>query len=136
MKKILAIALTAVLALALVACSSGPKDGAYTAEYKNLSHGWKEYLTVTYKDGAVTDVDFDAKNEAGALKTETADYGMDPAPSVWMPQIEESIKTKGEVEAVAGATHSSDSAKELLAAVNELVKAGKPGTTVVENAAQ
>lgn len=136
MKKILALALTAVLALALVACSSGPKDGEYTAEYKNASYGWKEYLTVTYKGGAVADVDFDAKDEKGALKSEATDYAMDPLPSVWMPQIEESIKSKGEVEAVAGATNSSNSAKELLAAVNELVKAGKPGTTVVENAAQ
>ena len=57
MKKLLTLALAAVLALSLVACggSGSIKDGTYTAQYKEPSHDWTEYLSVTYKDGVITD---------------------------------------------------------------------------------
>ena len=66
MKKLLTLALAAVLALSLVACggSGSIKDGTYTAQYKEPSHDWTEYLSVTYKDGVITDVDFDAKERS------------------------------------------------------------------------
>ena len=90
MKKLLTLALAAVLALSLVACggSGSIKDGTYTAQYKEPSHDWTEYLSVTYKDGVITDVDFDAKDANGNLKSEaTAEtYPMDPLPSEWIPQ--------------------------------------------------
>ena len=89
MKKLLTLALAAVLALSLVACggSGSIKDGTYTAQYKEPSHDWTEYLSVTYKDGVITDVDFDAKDANGNLKSEaTAEtYPMDPLPSEWIP---------------------------------------------------
>ena len=49
MKKLLTLALAAVLALSLVACggSGSIKDGTYTAQYKEPSHDWTEYLSVT-----------------------------------------------------------------------------------------
>ena len=91
MKKLLTLALAAVLALSLVACggSGSIKDGTYTAQYKEPSHDWTEYLSVTYKDGVITDVDFDAKDANGNLKSEaTAEtYPMDPLPSEWIPQL-------------------------------------------------
>lgn len=95
MKKLLTLALAAVLALSLVACggSGSIKDGTYTAQYKEPSHDWTEYLSVTYKDGVITDVDFDAKDANGNLKSEaTAEtYPMDPLPSEWIPQLEENV---------------------------------------------
>ena len=44
MKKLLTLALAAVLALSLVACggSGSIKDGTYTAQYKEPSHDWTE----------------------------------------------------------------------------------------------
>lgn len=142
MKKLLTLALVAVLALSLVACGgsgSGIKDGTYTAQYKEPSHDWTEYLAVTYKDGAITDVDFDAKDADGNLKSEaTAEtYPMDPLPSEWIPQLEENIKTAGtadKIEAIAGATSSSESAKVLMAAVESQAKAGKTEVVLVDNA--
>lgn len=143
MKKLLTLALVAVLALSLVACggsgSGGIKDGTYTAQYKEPSHDWTEYLAVTYKDGAITDVDFDAKDADGNLKSEaTAEtYPMDPLPSEWIPQLEENIKTAGtadKIEAIAGATSSSESAKVLMAAVESQAKAGKTEVVLVDNA--
>ena len=142
MKKLLTLALVAVLAITLAACggSGAIKDGTYTAEYKNMSHDWKEYLSVTYKDGKITDVDFDAKNADGKLKSSCTpeEYPMDPPVSEWLPQLEANIKAAGaadKVEAVAGATGSSNSAKELMAAVEKQAKAGKTEVAVVENPA-
>ena len=135
MKKFVAIALAMVLALALVACgSSSIKDGTYTAEASEASYGYTTYLEVTYLDGKITDVDFDAVDANGTLKSSLgADYGMDPAPDVWMPEIEESIKNAdgdaSKIEAVAGATNSSNDAKLLFEAV---LAAAKKGDTAVQ----
>ena len=135
MKKLLTLALAAVLALSLVACggSGSIKDGTYT------SHDWTEYLSVTYKDGVITDVDFDAKDANGNLKSEaTAEtYPMDPLPSEWIPQLEENVKAAGtadKIEAVAGATSSSESVKVLMAAVEKQAKAGNTEVVLVDNA--
>lgn len=144
MKKVLAIALTAILALSLVACGSGKvKDGTYTAEFKNAVHEWKDTLTVTYKDGAVVDAKYDAVKDDGTLKSSLSDeeYGMtDPNPvlSKWMPMLNENVvKANGDaskVEVVAGATSSSNNAKTLMEAVAKQAKAGDTAPAVIDNA--
>lgn len=122
MKKIIALALSSVLALGLVACGGSNKiaDGTYKAQVDEAtaeaSHGWTEVLAVTYQDGKMTDVDFDAFDAEGNRKSEAdpATYPMDPPPSVWIPQIEENIKATSsadKVATVAGATSSSENAK-------------------------
>lgn len=137
MKKLFTIALAAVLALSLVACgdSGKIKDGTYTAQLKEPSHGWTDYLSVTYKDGAITDVDYDSKDEEGNLKSTYAEYGMDFAPSEWIPQLEANVKAAGtadKVEAVAGATSSSNNVKALMKAVEEKAKAGDTTTALID----
>ena len=106
MKKLLVFLLVTVMALSLVACGGSVKDGTYKAEYQNESNGWTEFLTVTYQGGAITDVDFDAKDADGNLKSATTaeTYPMDPHPSVWLPELEAKIKSAGtadKIEAVA-----------------------------------
>ena len=139
MKKLLVMAAVAVLALSLVACGSGKiKDGTYRAENKNASNGWTDFLEVTYKDGVIADVTFDAKNaKDGGLKSALPDenYPMTPKKSEWMPQLEANIKAAGtadKIEAIAGATGSSVSAKDLMKAVEESAKAGKTDTVIVD----
>lgn len=117
MKKLLTLALAAVLALSLVACGGSG----------------------SIKDGVITDVDFDAKDANGNLKSEaTAEtYPMDPLPSEWIPQLEENVKAAGtadKIEAVAGATSSSESVKVLMAAVEKQAKAGNTEVVLVDNA--
>jgi major membrane immunogen (membrane-anchored lipoprotein) len=138
MKKFAVIALAIVMSLALVACgSSGSKikDGTYTAEASEANYGYTTYLKLTYLDGKVTDVEFDAVDAEGTLKsTLTAEeYPMDPAPDVWFPELTANIKKAIEadstdVEAVAGATNTSNDAKLLLEAA---LKAAKEGNTEV-----
>lgn len=129
MKKIFALILALVLVAAVAGCASSSKyqDGTYTAKMSKTyadenSHGWQDTLTVTFKGGKMTEVDFDGFNADGARKSEqTAEtYPMDPSPSVWIPQLEENIKKAekaDDVEAVSGATYGSAAAKELYAAV-------------------
>jgi|GEM_PF-434793 len=143
MKKVFAVALSLALALSLVACggSSKIKDGTYKAEMSDAvteaSYGWRDTLTVTYKDGKVSDLDFDSFDADGNRKSEaTAEtYPMDPAPSTWMPKLEENLKATTDpdkVAAVAGATHSSGYAKLLYKAVIEKAEAGDTTTAVVD----
>ncbi|MDD3428640.1 MAG: FMN-binding protein [Oscillospiraceae bacterium] len=141
MKKLLVIAMVAVLALSLVACG-GSKivDGTYRAELSDAAaeaaHGWKDYMVVTYAGGKITDVDYDSTKD-GALKSEqTAEtYPMDPHPSTWLPTLEENIKKAGtadKIDAVAGATNTSETAKKLMAAIEKAAAEGNTTTVVVD----
>ena len=143
MKKLLALALVVVLALSMAACGGSKlKDGTYVAETSDAvatdSHGWKDTVTVTVSGGKVTDVVFDsfALDDGRAKSKETAEtYPMDPHPSEWIPQLSANLKAASsadEVAAVAGATHSSESAKKLYAAALEAAAEGNTETVVVD----
>ena len=66
MKKLMTLGLAAVMAFSLAACSSGSSsgkaDGVYTAEMDDAAaeaaHGWRDTLTVEYKDGKVVSATF------------------------------------------------------------------------------
>lgn len=138
MKKILSLALASFFIFALTACSgsTGNKmaDGTYTAQaddsyVTNFGYGWRDTLTVTIKDGKITEATFDSFNAEGQSKTAAGAYDMTPAPSEWMPELSDNVKNSvdGKVDGVAGATNSSKNAAELLAAI---MSNGKPGETI------
>lgn len=141
MKKMLSIAFVFVLVLSLVACGGGQKpDGVYTAQvdaaYAEANHGWTDTLTVTYKDGVVVDAVFESYDADGNKKSEaTAEtYPMDPHPTEWMPQLSQMVVDAGtsdKMDVIAGATHSSDSAKLLFAAIEKDGKAGETITVTI-----
>ena len=151
MKKIFAI-IAALLAITmpLTACSSssdGYKDGSYRAEGKTADeHGWKEYLVVTVEGGEITAVEFDYSNDEGLKKSEDEEYkgymlgaGYETYPADFTQKLEDSYleKQKGaEVDAVAGATVSSDAFKKLAAALEDAMKKGKKDIVVVDTAAE
>jgi major membrane immunogen (membrane-anchored lipoprotein) len=66
------------VSLQLVSCansSSGLKDGYYTAEtYDFDKFGWKEYMTVCVSNGIITQVEFNAKDIGGFIKSWDMDY--------------------------------------------------------------
>ncbi len=139
MKKWLAVALALVLAVSLAACSSGSgtmQDGVYTAEaddayVENYAYGWRDTLTVTYKDGVVVDATFESYDAEGNKKSTPGNYDMTPPPSEWMPELSENVVEAGtasQVDGVAGATIASGNAKQLFAAIE---KDGKPGETIM-----
>ena len=145
MKRIvtLALALAAVSVVAAGCGSAAPtvKDGTYRAEISDeaaeAAHGWKDFLEVTYQDGKITAVDFDAVNSSGARKSEATpeEYPMPLSPAEWVPQLDENIKAakkSSEIDTVTGATNSSDSARKLMAAIEANAAKGNTETVVVE----
>ena len=145
MKKLTLFLLSALMLFSLVGCGGSKiADGTYSAELSDAAteanQGWKDFLTVTYKDGKMVEVQFDSKDADGNLKSEWTtpeNYPMDPQPSEWIPQLEENIKATSnpdKVAAVAGATMGSNNAKELYRAVVEKAKAGDTTTAVIDTA--
>ncbi|MBC3516330.1 FMN-binding protein [Neobittarella massiliensis] len=142
MKKFMAMAVAACCALLVfVGCGSSYKDGAYKAQYKDADeHGWTEFVEVTVKDGKVSDVTFDAKNADGKLKSQDAEYksymeATGTWPEKFYGDIAEQYKEKQSAEkmdAVAGATNSSDSFKVLMTELEKSMKEGNTDTITVE----
>lgn len=143
MRKVLTLVLALALAAALfTGCvSSTLKDGTYKAQYKEPdSHGWNEYVEVTVADGKITAVTFDALDTNGVKKTDTPEYkdqmlefGGTTYPEKFYPEIAQKlIDTQDitKVDAVAGATHSTDSFVALVKALDANMKSGN--TDVVE----
>lgn len=136
MIKKLGIFLAILTAIFMVACSGSDKmeDGTYKAQVDDAyveteGRGWREFLEVTIKDGEITDVTFNAINAEGKYKTDPGAYNMVPSPSIWMPVIEENVKNNvdGKIDALTGATSSSNNAQKLLDAI---YKDGKAGQTI------
>ena len=61
------------LALTLTGCgqkqSEGMQDGTYTAQMSDYSFGWKEYVTITVKNGGITATEYNAENASGFIKS-------------------------------------------------------------------
>ena len=71
MKRILCVALLLLLVMSAAACgeSSELQDGYYTAQASEFSHGWKEYITIMVKGGAIVSVEYNAENPSGFIKS-------------------------------------------------------------------
>ena len=137
MKRLVAVILAAVAAACLMAgCSSGMKDGVYKAQYKDYDdHGWKDYVSITVEGGQITSVDYDAMNQDGAKKSEDTAYreSMEPVsntyPAKFYKELEDQLtemQDPKKVDAVTGATTSSNDFKIL---ATEAIKAAKSGNT-------
>lgn len=142
-KRYLAICVTAVLAMFMfTGCSGGMKDGTYRAEYKDFDdHGWKDYVSITVSDGKITEVDYDSVNDDGKKKSEDEAYReqMEPVsktyPAKFYKELEDQLVDKQDlkkVDAVAGATNSSNDFKVLGMEALKAAKSGKTDTAVVE----
>lgn len=142
MKKVFVTLLILLLSLSLVACKGEePKvmaDGTYTAvaddTYVNGNgRGWRDTLTVVYKDGVIVSAKYDSINvETGQKKSELTaeEYPMPIPVSTWIPQLNENIVKAGtasNIDVVAGATSSSNMCKWLLKGIEEN---GEPGKTI------
>lgn len=137
MKKLISLALSLVLALALAACGGRQMaDGVYTAEMDDAAaeaaYGWRDTLVVEYRDGKMVSAVFESYDPDGNKKSETsADvYPMEPSPSEWVPQPNANLEKAGDskhLDGVAGATLASGNAKALLEAIE---KNGQPGETI------
>jgi major membrane immunogen (membrane-anchored lipoprotein) len=109
----------------------GFKDGVYKAtQDKADQYGWKGFVEITIKDGKIATVTFDYDNN-GALKSKDEAYKaqMEPVsktyPEKAFGELQAALVAKQDiatVEAVAGATMSSNEFKALVTLALEQAK--------------
>ncbi|MBO5474659.1 MAG: FMN-binding protein [Lachnospiraceae bacterium] len=133
------------LTLLLTGCGSGSrmKDGFYTAEMSDFSHGWKEYLCIMVKDDTIVYAEFNAKDPSGYIKAWDNAYMQNMA-SVqgtypneytrsYVSQLIEG-QTPDAVDTVSGATSSGSNFLKLSEAVIAQAVKGDSSTSIVETA--
>lgn len=136
-------ALTLVLLLAGCAQEQYFHDGTYTAEFEDFDgRGYKDYIRVTVKDKVVTSIEYDAVNEEGALKSADEKYAsdmqkvQDTYPDKYtadlINQYMEAQSISG-VDALAGATYSSDAFTALFTELEKSMLSGDTETVTVAN---
>ena len=117
------------------------KDGYYTAEMEEFSHGWKEYVCIQVKDNTIVSAEFNAKDASGFVKSWDNEYmrnmglvdGTYPNRYTreYVKQLMEQQKDI-EVELLTGATHSGDNFAKLVPAVIEQARKGDSNVRYME----
>ena len=127
----------------LCGCGSSAKlkDGFYTAQMSDYSHGWKEYLCIMVKDNIVY-AEFNAKNPSGYIKAWDNAYMENMAavettyPNDYTRKyVAQLIKVQGSdgLDTVSGATHSGNNFVKLAAAVIGQAEKGDPDIVTVQS---
>ena len=137
------------LSFVLAGCEKDPvlQDGTYTAKHESFDkYGWKEFVTVTVTENAVTEVVFDAENELDELKSQNAAYkeAMEQInqtyPEKFYGELQDQylqLQKAEELKPIAGATLSSESFKTLLTALQPQMYEGVTDELIVgENQTQ
>ncbi|MEA5050231.1 MAG: FMN-binding protein [Oscillospiraceae bacterium] len=146
MKKFFAL-LVFVLAAALLLSACGGddieiQDGTYRAEYADYDqHGYKDYVVITFKDGAVASIEADGVAEDGSLKSQSEEYKekMESVQGTYPEKYYKDLINQylenpdaDDIDIVAGATATSNSFITLLKALEKNVRTGDTKTVVVE----
>lgn len=128
--------------LGITACSSQSelKDGYYTAQAAQPSHGWQEFVTISVRRGKITSVEYNAKNDSGFIKSWDNAYmrNMKPVTGTYPNEYTRNYaaqllnKQAAGVDAIAGASTSSKSFDKLSAAVIEQAKMGDSNVVMVD----
>ena len=137
----------AILALACIlgGCGekgqSGMKDGSYTAQMAEYSHGWRDYVTVTVKNGKIVSTEYNAENASGfikswdniymnEMKTVTGTYPNEYT-RYYAAQLNGQEEAP-EIDALAGASSSGGNFRKLSQAVVEQALKGDSTVVLVE----
>lgn len=142
MKRIFCLTLL-IAVFTLSGCSSKEtmKDGYYTAEMSDYSHGWKEYVCILVKNNKIVSVEFNAKDSSGYIKAWDNAYmknmysvsGTYPNEYTRYYAAELIEKQDGSgVDALTGASSSGSNFNRLAAAAIEQAKKGESETVQVE----
>ena len=101
-------------------------------------NGYKATFSITVKDGKITESNYDNVNAEGKSKTEDEEYQKamsektGTGPKEFIPALNEQFLEKqsaGDLEAVSGATHSSDS---FMNYAQQLIQAAQAGDTTTD----
>jgi major membrane immunogen (membrane-anchored lipoprotein) len=122
------------------------KDGIYKVAFDNFDkNGWKGQVELEIKGDKITNVVFDYVNKDGKLKTQDEAYkkAMEPVtktyPAKFIPELQQSLLDKQDiaaVDAVAGATGSSNNFKALAGAALDMAKTGDTAPKTIPTPAE
>lgn len=145
-KKISLLSMLVILVMTFLAgCGSGLKDGYFTAEMSDFSHGWKEYLRIQVKNGTVVSAEFNAKNESGFIKAWDNAYMKNMGtiqgtyPNRYTREYVQQLIEKQKnikVDMVSGASSSGSNFEKLVQAVLEKAEKGDSQIAVVPSEAE
>ena len=143
MKRILSLVLLLLMLVSLTACGNKTelKDGYYTAQAAEFSHGWKEYITILVKGGSIVSVEYNAENASGFIKSWDNAYMQNMLHSngtypneytrYYAAQLLEGLGNK-DIDALTGATSSYGSFQKLAEAVLEQARKGDSSIVIVD----
>ncbi len=144
MKRLLTFTLIFLLfVLPLTACSDETElqDGYYTAQAKDFSHGWKEYITIMVKGGSIVSVEYNAENASGFIKSwdnaymQTMLHSNGTYPNEYTRYYANQLlegRRDDDIDALSGATSSYGSFQKLSEAVLEQARKGDSDIVVVD----
>lgn len=141
--KYITLVLASLFTVSVFAADGAVKDGTYKAETVGFDdHGWKPFVDVTYKEGKIVAVKFDyTSKQDGHLKTTDADYNKKMKAATGVSPSEYTVKFANalvekqdpeKVDAITGATHSSEDFVIVANAAIQNAKAGKTEVAKVE----
>lgn len=141
-KRIAAGMLLLFLFAAMTGCGEkgGIKDGYYTAQAAEFSHGWKEYVTIMVKGGSIVSVEYNAENASGFIKSwdnaymQTMLHSNGTYPNEYTRYYANQLLTgqgEGGIDAISGATSSHGTFQMLARAVLEQSRKGDSGIIYV-----
>ena len=146
MKKLTITGILIIFALAFTGCTSKKedntmKDGCYTAQMQEYSYGWKEYVTITVKNGKIVSTEFDAENASGFIKSwdnaymQTMLHSNGTYPNeytrYYAGQLRDGQSAEG-IDALTGASSSCSSFQKLAIAVLEQARLGDSSIVLVD----
>ncbi|WP_338217883.1 extracellular electron transfer flavoprotein PplA [Lacticaseibacillus salsurivasis] len=111
------------------------KDGTYTLEEENYSHGYRTVFSITVAGGKITESKYDNVDKNGKSKSNDAEYEKSMkkvngvGPKEYTEKLNASLVKNQEpakVDVVSGATHSSDS---FILYAEQLINAAQAGNT-------
>ena len=146
MKRILVMGLSLLLTASLLASCGGQtglQDGYYTAQAAAFSHGWKEYVTILVKGGAILSVEYNAENASGFIKSwdnaymQTMLHTNGTYPNEYTRYYAGQLldgQGEGTIDAISGASSSHGSFQLLAEAVLEQARKGDSSIVIVDTA--
>ena len=146
MKRILVMGLSLLLTASLLASCGGQtelQDGYYTAQAAAFSHGWKEYVTILVKGGAILSVEYNAENASGFIKSwdnaymQTMLHTNGTYPNEYTRYYAGQLldgQGEGTIDAISGASSSHSSFQLLAKAVLEQARKGDSSIAFVDTA--
>lgn len=120
----------------------GMQDGSYTAQMSDYSFGWKEYVTITVKNGEIVATEYNAENASGFIKSWDNAYmnNMKPVSGTYPNEYTRYYAAQltgqtsvPEIETLTGATSSGANFRLLAQAVVEQALKGDSTVAIVES---